>query len=256
MLRDWLAHPLTKGLDLDDPRTTELRREIILGKPFLRRVYADWFGQIQEWVNPSNDIILEIGSGASLSTQFFPGLITSDMFHLPWLSLVMNGLHLPFGPQSLDAIIMVNTFHHIPDPAHFLREAERCLRPGGCICMIEPWVTPWSRLVYTRLHHEPFDPGADSWLLPETGPLSSANGAAPWIVFQRDRNVFARELHGWREPEIRPIMPLSYLLSGGISMRSLMPGWSYPLWSGFEWLLQPLAGWTAMFAAIRLERSG
>ncbi|MGD8603485.1 MAG: class I SAM-dependent methyltransferase [Anaerolineales bacterium] len=255
MIREWLAHPLTRGLDLDDPRTTELRREIILSKPFLRRVYQTWFDHLKKWVNPANHRIVEIGSGASLSTQFFPDLITSDMFQLPWLSLVMNGLHLPFGPQSLDAIIMVNTFHHIPDPAGFMHEANRCLRPGGSVCMIEPWVTRWSRWVYTRLHHEPFDPGVESWLLPDTGPLSSANGALPWIVFERDKRTLARKFEGWRAPEIRPIMPFSYLVSGGVSMRSLMPGWTYPLWASLEGLLQPFMNTLAMFAAIRLEKS-
>jgi SAM-dependent methyltransferase len=255
VIRDWLAHPLTRGLDLDDPRTTELRRQIILDKPFLRKVYNDWFDHLLGWVDPYSHRIVEIGSGASLSTQFFPELITSDVFHLPWLSLVLDGLHLPFGRDTLDAIIMINTFHHIPDAGRFMNEAARCLRPGGSVCMIEPWVTRWSRFVYTRLHHEPFDPAAESWLLPQTGPLSTANGALPWIVFERDKDAFMEELPGWQAPEIRPIMPLRYLLSGGISMRSLMPGWTYPFWSGMERFLQPLGNSLAMFAAIRLEKT-
>ncbi len=254
MLRRWLEHPLTRGLDLDDPRTTKLRRRIIEEKPFLRRVYADWYGQLQKWVDPASGRILEIGSGASLSNHYFPGLISSDVFWLPWISLVLNGLHLPFGDEELDAVIMVNTFHHIPDPALFLREAGRCLRPGGRVCMIEPWVTPWSRFVYTRLHHEPFDPEAEAWVLPESGPLSSANGALPWMVFARDRQAFRREFPEWREPRVQPIMPLVYLLSGGVSMRSLMPGWAYPLWAGVERLLAPWGPRLAMFAAVGIEK--
>ena len=38
VLRTWLTHPLTRGLDIDDPRTTELRRRVILEKPFLRLI--------------------------------------------------------------------------------------------------------------------------------------------------------------------------------------------------------------------------
>jgi hypothetical protein len=41
MLKSLLAHPLTCGLDLDDPRTTELRRRIIQEKSFLRQIYQD-----------------------------------------------------------------------------------------------------------------------------------------------------------------------------------------------------------------------
>src|SRR4051794_27482847 len=34
MLRSALSHPLTRGIDPDDPRTTTLRRRIIAEKPF------------------------------------------------------------------------------------------------------------------------------------------------------------------------------------------------------------------------------
>ena len=40
-LSDWLAHPITRGLDVDDPRTTELRLRILQDKPFLRRIYDE-----------------------------------------------------------------------------------------------------------------------------------------------------------------------------------------------------------------------
>ena len=69
------------------------------------------------------------------------------------------------------------------DPAGFLAESARCVRAGGALVMIEPWVSRWSRFVYTRFHHEPFDPDSPRWEVPQTGPLSGANGALPWILF-------------------------------------------------------------------------
>jgi ubiquinone/menaquinone biosynthesis C-methylase UbiE len=47
---------------------------------------------------------------------------------------------------------MTDVFHHIPKPEAFLKEASRCLRPGGRIVMIEPWICGWSKLVYGYLH--------------------------------------------------------------------------------------------------------
>jgi hypothetical protein len=38
MIKSVLAHPLTRGLDIDDPRTTGLHREIIQSKRFLRKI--------------------------------------------------------------------------------------------------------------------------------------------------------------------------------------------------------------------------
>ncbi|MGA2229904.1 MAG: class I SAM-dependent methyltransferase [Tepidisphaeraceae bacterium] len=51
-LRRWLAHPLTRGLDVDDPRTTELRKRIIAEKPFLRRIYQEWYEMLAGAIPP------------------------------------------------------------------------------------------------------------------------------------------------------------------------------------------------------------
>jgi hypothetical protein len=38
----WLAHPLTRGMDPDDPATTRLRKQIVEAKPFLHKIYLEW----------------------------------------------------------------------------------------------------------------------------------------------------------------------------------------------------------------------
>jgi hypothetical protein len=144
--------------------------------------------------------------------------------------------------------------HHVSDPRRFFAQALQCVRPGGAIVMVEPWVTPWSRLIYTRLHHEPFHPEAEDWEFPSTGPLSGANGALPWILFERDRARFEQEFPQWSIELIAPLMPFRYLVSGGLSMRSLMPGWSTVFWSNLEKLIGGPRGRMAMFARIVLRR--
>jgi SAM-dependent methyltransferase len=161
----------------------------------------------------------------------------------------------PFAGGSLRALVLTNLLHHVEDPARCLAEAARCVRPGGVFSAIEPWVTPWSRLVYRRLHHEPFDPEAPRWRRAPGGPLSAANGALPWILFRRDLGRFESELPQWRLERVLPMMPFRYLLSGGVSMRSLAPGWSFGAWTGLERLLAPAMGSLAMFAHIVLRRT-
>lgn len=121
--------------------------------------------------------------------------------------------------------------------------------------MYEPWVTRWSRFIYARLHHEPFDPDAASWEFPTTGPLSSANGALPWIVFERDRGRFEREFPQWHLSSVKLTMPFRYLISGGVSMRGLMPSWSFGCWRRLELALAPRMTDLAMFAYIVLRRA-
>ena len=254
MLKRWLAHPLTRGLDLDDPRTTELRQRIIQEKRFLRQVYEAWYLALAAALPPGREPVLELGSGAGFMAASIPDLITSDILHIPGVEVVLDGQRLPFKDGSLRGIVMTNVFHHLPEPRTFLAEAARCVRPGGVITMIEPWVTPWSQLVYSKLHHEPFYPSAATWEFPSSGPLSGANGAQAWILFARDRYQFEREFPEWRIAAIVPDMPLSYLLSGGVAMRALFPGWGFPLTRRAERLLHPWMNRLAMFAHITLVR--
>lgn len=254
LLRRWLAHPLTRGADLDDPRTTALRREIIRGKPFLRDIYADWYRALAADIPAGAGRVLELGSGAGFFRDVVPDAICSDVFAVPGNNVVLDAHRLALAGGSLRAIVMIDVLHHLPRAREFFREAARGVRVGGVVAMIEPWVTPWSKLIYTKLHHEPFDPAAASWEFPTNGPLSGANGALPWMIFHRDSERFLQEFPQWRIETARPMMPLRYLLSGGVSMRSLMPGFTTPLWRGIERVLDPLRNQTGMFAYIVLRR--
>src|SRR5574341_645760 len=184
MIKFWLQHPLTRGMDIDDRRVTGLRKRIIREKVFLRRIYHGWYVALAA--------IVPDGPGG-----------------------VLDGQCLPFPNGVLRAIVMTDVFHHLPRPAVFLEEAARCVCPGGVLAMNEPWVTPWSSLVYGRLHHEPFQPHAAEWNFPSAGPLSGANSALPWIVFKRDRDQFERRFPEWQIGTIHLHMPFRYLLSGG-----------------------------------------
>src|SRR5439155_23872513 len=106
-----------------------------------------------------------------------------------------------------------------------------------------------------RLHHEPFDPEAREWNIGAGGgPLSHANGALPWILFARDRARFEREFPAWRLASISVSMPFRYLLSGGVSMRNLAPGWTFGLWRAVERALSPWMDRLGLFARVVLER--
>lgn len=253
-LHNLLAHPLTRGRDLDDPATTHIRRAIIQDKPFLRKIYEEWYGAIAANLPVGRGEVLELGAGAGFLRESVPGLITSEVFSCPGVSLILDGQQLPFSDGSLRAICMSNVFHHIPSARAFLREAARCLRPGGRMVAIEPWVSSWSRGVYARMHHEPFHPESPEWVFSGSGPLSSANGALPWIVFERDRRQFETEFPEFRVRSTEGLMPFRYLVCGGISTRNLMPGFTYPAWSALESAMRPAMRSWAMFALIVIER--
>ena len=198
--------------------------------------------------------VLEIGSAGGLAQSVMPEALRSDVFACEGVDVVLDSRSIPVAEQSLRAIVMTNVFHHIPDVERFLAESERALTQGGRIIMWEPWITPWSRLIYRYVHHEPFDPEVPSWAFPQGGPLSSANEALAWIVFSRDAARFNKTFPDLDIPELRLEMPLCYLLSGGISFRSFVPGVAYRAVRAFEKLLSPLNEHLAMFAFVVIEK--
>jgi SAM-dependent methyltransferase len=255
VLEPLLIHPLARNTDLNSPETTELRSRIIQDKSFLKQFYQDCYLSISNLLSDEiSGPVLELGSGGGFLKRYINNLVTSEILKVSNIDVILDGQQLPFKNASLRAIVMIDVFHHIPDVKSFLSDASRSIKPGGAVIMIEPWVTKWSRFVYSYLHHEPFDPEIKEWLLPKGGPLSSANSALPWIVFGRDRKQFKDEFPKWKKMRIKLHSPFCYLVSGGVSYRSFMPGRFYKIFQQFENLFQPLFSSLAMFATIRLHR--
>jgi hypothetical protein len=119
--------------------------------------------------------------------------------------------------------------------------------------MVEPANTPWGRFVFKNFHHEPFEPSGD-WYFESEGPLSSANGALPWILFCRDREKFESRFPQLKIRSLKQHMPFLYLISGGVSYRQLLPGFFYPLVWGMEKLLSPFNRFLGMFLTVTLEK--
>lgn len=252
-LRHLLSHPLAREMDPDDPSAPSIHRQIIRQKPLLRDVYEEWYQALAAQIGTAHPV-LEIGSGAGYLADYVPGLVTSDVRATPATRVVLDAHQLPFRSGTLGAIAMTNVVHHLSDVEAFLREAARTVKSGGILTAVEPWVTPWSEWVYRRLHHEPFEPGATQWSFPAGGPLSAANGALPWILFARDRERFEREYPEWRVESVHPGWPLRYLLSGGVSLRTLMPGATRGLLRWLDHRLERRADRWAMFALVVLRR--
>ena len=140
------------------------------------------------------------------------------------------------------------------DSFAFFQEIDRCLKIGGKVIMIEPANTLWGRFVYQNFHHEVFDPSGD-WTVKGEGPLSSANGAIPWIIFFRDRKKFEGEFPSLKIKKMKYHTPLRYLISGGVSMKQLLPSFTYRMIKAIEMILTPFNHYIGMFFTVAIEKT-
>jgi len=228
--------------------------KIIASKPFLKRVYTEWYGSFSRraaTLPPGQ--ILEIGSGGGFLKEVMPEVYTSDILPLPHCQGNFSAESLPFENNTLSAIFMLNVFHHIGSCEKFLAEAQRTLKPGGIIFMIEPAHTPVSRFIYQNFHHEPFDPRGD-WYVRGGGPLTHSNQAIPWIIFERDHDIFRQKFPLLKLNKISLHTPFKYVLSGGVTKRQLAPDFMYGTITFAEKVLRPLNPFWALFQTIEVEK--
>ena len=254
-MRDLLAHPLARDLDLDSPEATSIHARLIRDKDFLRRLYRHYYSHydaVRGRATPGGPVI-EIGSGGGFYREIRQGVVSLDIRPGADVDIVGSALALPFTSQSVSAVLLLNVLHHLPDPAAFFRECNRVLKPGGRVCLIEPYVSWLSRRVIKPLHHEPWDE-TGTWALPESGPMTGANMALPWIIFARDRARYDAEYPTLPVDRLTRHTLVLYLLSGGVSMRALAPGGLFMPLLLAERLLAPAGTLLASMMTVELVR--
>ena len=240
--------------DLDDPNASLAHRDIILKKPFLKKLYNDWYLIfIIKSKEIKNGKYLEIGSGGGFLKDVFPEVITSYILTLPNVDLIFTAEEIPFKENELASIVMLNVFHHIPKPHLFLKEAQRTLIKGGKIIMTEPANSSLARFIYKRFHHEPFDEKGQREIK-AGNPLSNSNQALPYIYFERDLDLFKKDFPSLKINSINYHSPFSYIISGGVSRSAMLPFFMYNFVKGIERLFSPFYKQIGLFCTIEIEK--
>ena len=230
-------------------------RRVWQQKRVLQRIYGqEFFARIVSW-RKKDGLCVEVGAGPGFFKDFFPEVVSTDLVWSPWLDLVADAQNLPFRTSSVSNIFGVDVLHHLASPMKFLLEAQRVLVPGGHLILIEPWVTPFSYLVYRYFHQEDCILSAHPWELNEPQPLSAkkafdSNQAIPYLLFgPRSRRRTLDALPGFWPLVIEPVCLFAYLLSMGFKPINLLPEFLYPVVSKIEKATLPL--WRSL-AALRV----
>ena len=219
-------------------------------KPVLREIYEDYYRSIVSASRPGRS--LEVGSGSGNLKEFLRQVVSTDIVPAPWLDAAADAQALPFAGSCFANVLGVDVLHHIQRPRRFLAEVERVLEPGGRMILVEPAITPISRVLYSLFHPEPvemrFDPLADGPVDPKHDPWDS-NQAIATLLCQRDRERLAQSFPGLRLLRADWLSLFAYPLSGGFRPWCLLPRASVKTLLRIERRLAPVLG---RFTAFRL----
>ena len=241
--------------NIDSIHVNKIFKNIIRNNTLLYKFYLDCYKIFKKNISIENNLnikILEIGSGPGFIKKVIPNTITSEIISMEDIDIQSDATNLNFLNNSLDAILLLNVFHHISDPEKFLLECKRVLKKNGKILMIEPANTWFSRIIYKNFHHEEFDE-LSNWYLKKGGRLSSSNQALPSIIFERDFEIFKKKFPDLLISRKFKFKPIHYLFSGGFSYKPIFNGFFlYLLIKLVEIILFPFNRFLGLFMFIEI----
>jgi len=193
-------------------------------KPVLRAIYNNLYQKIEN--SALSGDTLEIGGGIGNLHIHGGQVIKSDIQHSIGVDVVADAQQLPFDNEVFSNIVLFDVLHHLQCPLLFFAEAKRILKPSGRVIMIEPGITPISKLLYKMGHEEPVEMGWDMndpcKVDVDKDPYDS-NQAIPTILFKRDVQLFLAAVKGLKVYSSEWLSLFAYPLSGGFKSWSLLP---------------------------------
>jgi hypothetical protein len=261
MLRNLLAAPEVTRVDIDSSTRLNLHKAVLERKTMLQEVFREIHRLLlnldRKYFRITGGLRVELGAGVAPIRDSDPSVLATDVVASPEFDLVLDAQAMDLPANSVHALYGQNCFHHFSEPARFLGEAVRVVKPGGGFILIEPYYGVFASFLFKRLFRtEGFDKSMPGWNVPMEGPMNGANQALSYLVFNRDRAIFAQ-----RYPQLEIVYeaPLKnyirYLVSGGLNFRQLAPNFLIPMLKVVEDQLYPFRRQLALHHVIVVRRN-
>jgi SAM-dependent methyltransferase len=233
-------------------------REVWNKKKILRDIYEEWYRMIIADLSEVEGPTVELGAGSGNFKEFFPEAISADIEKRDWLDMSFDAHDMPFENSSVANIVMIDVLHHLADPVRFLHEASRVLKTGGRLILLEPFPSPFSRIVYKLFHPEPFIYDIDYFSeqkVNEKHPWDS-NQAIPYLIFYKHLDKFAKVFgHAFKIVKKEKMSFILYPASGGFENLSMIPQIVIPVFKRIEKAVSPFGSLVAFRTYIVLRKN-
>lgn len=259
ILLRWLQEPELDACAVDGPERLVAHQAVLSRKAMIRGVFEDFhavFAELDQHFLTGDGAVIELGAGVFPVRETIPGVLATDVVAAPHLDRILDASAMNLPDASTRAFYLQNVFHHFHQPRLFFEELRRTLVPGGGAILIEPHSGPLASLLYPRLFaSEGFDKSARAWESSIDGPMSGANQALSYLVFDRDLAQF-NAAYPDMEVVHRDVLDnyLRYLLSGGLNFRSLLPDRAAGALRRVERWLSPFRNFAGLHQVIVLRK--
>lgn len=225
----FLALPVNETGNDSDAARIQNHERIFYQKPLLNfafsKIQTEIFSHIPDAMKNCG-VIVELGAGATPIKRQFTQVVSSDVVLGEGIDLKLDAQEMIFDDDSVDVLICQNSFHHFSNPQKFFEETQRVLKREGRLIMLEPYHGFLASFLYKRLFAtEDFDING-GWNKETNDAMEDANQALSYIVFVRDRELFLEKNKNLKIVDIYPSgTHLTYLVSGGLNFRQVLPNW-------------------------------
>lgn len=136
----------------------------------------------------------ELGSGTkALYDDENVGVIGSDVYVSPNVSIVADGHHLPLDDQCVDAVWIQAVLEHVLDPAAVVAEIHRVLKPRGLVYADTPFMQQVHEGAYDFTR---FTLSGHRWLFRRFDLVDAGYAGGPGVTLNWSIRYFVRALTG------------------------------------------------------------
>ena len=114
------------------------------------------FSWMNKYIKPSDKVIIELGCGAGLSKRFIENknYTMTDVSDYEWVDRYLDAMDLDLPDNSVDVFVCSHMIHHISNPAKFLDDLGKKLKPDGRILIQDIYTCALMKAALRMMRHE------------------------------------------------------------------------------------------------------